>query len=189
MRLIILTILLLLFVTEIKAQKKSISKIENIKDSIDRPLKSIGLNFLGDASRISINHEKLYLVGKSNILSTKLGLGYNQEFCISFGSGSCSAKEDYLTIPHHFTANIGKKRSFFEFGLGGTMISGKTTWPYILYGIIGYRFLPLQSNKFNFRIYFQPPIPIRKLKKPIDNDFPHPDILYIPLGLNIGISF
>ena len=171
-----------------KAQKKSISKIENIKDSFNRPLKSIGLNFLGDASIISINHEKLYLVGKSNILSTKLGLGYNQEFCISFYSGQCSPIEDYLTIPHHFTANIGKKRSFFEFGLGGTMISGKTNWPggpYILYVIIGYRFLPLLSNKFNFRIYCQPPIPIGK----VDNDFSLPDFIYIPLGLNIGISF
>ena len=166
-----------------KAQKKSISKIENIKDSFNRPLKSIGLNFLGDASKISINHEKLYLVGKSNILSTKLGLGYNQEFCISFYSGQCSAKEDYLTIPHHFTANIGKKRSFFEFGLGGTMIYGKTNWPYILYGIIGYRFLPLQSNKFNFRIYFQPPIPILA-KLPFNFLY-----VYSPLGLNIGISF
>ena len=96
------------------------------------------------------------IVGKSNVLSTKVGLGYNQEFCISFGTGSCSPVEDYLTIPHHFTVNIGKRRSFFfEFRLGGTMLSGKTTWPYVLYGILGYRFLPLHKlNKFNFRIYF-----------------------------------
>mgnify|MGYP003327803738 CR=1 FL=1 len=168
------------FVIEIKAQEKSISQIEKIQSVEDRLLNNISLNLLGDASIISINYEKQYLVGKSYILSSKVGLGYNQEFCISFGTGSCSPVEDYLTIPHHFTANIGKGRSFFEFGLGGTILSGKTTWPYILYGIIGYRFQPLQSNKFNFRIYLQPPIPIRKLKKPVDNDFPHPDIRYIP---------
>ena len=187
-RLILLS-LLFCFGSEIKAQEKSISQIEKIKSIEDRPLNNISLNLLGDASRISFNYEKQYLVGKSNILSTKVGLGYNQEFCISFGAGSCSPVEDYLTIPHHFTANIGKRRSFFEFGLGGTILSGKTTWPYVLYGILGYRFLPLQLNKFNFRIYFQPPIPTRELKKPVDNDFPHPDILYIPFGVSVGFSF
>ena len=186
---LILLSLLFCFGSEIKAQEKSISQIEKNKSIEDRPLNNISLNLLGDASRISFNYEKQYLVGKSNILSTKVGLGYNQEFCISFGAGSCSPVEDYLTIPHHFTANIGKRRSFFEFGLGGTILSGKTTWPYVLYGILGYRFLPLQLNKFNFRIYFQPPIPTRELKKPVDNDFPHPDILYIPFGVSVGFSF
>ena len=188
LRLIFLSILVCLSL-EVKTQEKSISQIENIQSVEDRPLNNISLNLLGDASIISINYEKQYLVGKSYVLSTKFGLGYNQEFCISFGTGSCSPVEDYLTIPHHFTANIGKRRSFFEFGLGGTMLSGKTTCPYILYAIIGYRFQPLQSNKFNFRIYLQPPIPIRELNKPVDNDFPHPDILYIPFGVSVGYSF
>ena len=125
-RLILLS-LLFCFGTEIKAKEKSISQIEKNKSIEDRPLNNISLNLLGDASRISFNYEKQYLVGKSNILSTKVGLGYNQEFCISFGAGSCSPVEDYLTIPHHFTANIGKRRIFFEFRLGCTMLPEKTT--------------------------------------------------------------
>ena len=174
-----------------KVEEKSIAKAieEVLNGSSKRPLHNISLNLFGDASKLSINYERQYLVGKSNILSTKFGLGYNQEFCISLWGISCSPIEDYLTIPHHFTANIGKRRSFFEFGLGGTVLYGETRWPYILYGIIGYRFLPLQSNKLNFRIYLQPPIPIRKIKKPVDNDFPHPDILYIPIGVSVGFSF
>jgi hypothetical protein len=188
LRLIFLSILVCLSL-EVKTQEKSISQIENIQSVEDRPLNNISLNLLGDASIISINYEKQYLVGKSYVLSTKFGLGYNQEFCISFGNGSCSPVEDYLTIPHHFTANIGKRRSFFEFGLGGTILSGETSEPYILYGIIGYRFLPFHSNKFNFRIYLQPPIPIKELEKPVDNDFPHPDIRYFPVGVSAGISF
>ena len=186
---LIFTSILVCLSLEVKTQEKSISQIEKIQSVEDRPLNNISLNLLGDASIISINYEKQYLVGKSYILSTKVGLGYNQEFCISFGTGSCSPVEDYLTIPHHFTANIGKRRSFFEFGLGGTILSGETSEPYILYGIIGYRFLPFHSNKFNFRIYLQPPIPIRELKKPVDNDFPHPDIRYIPFGVSVGFSF
>ena len=63
------------------------------------------------------------------------------------------------------------------------MLLGKTSHPYILYPIIGYRFLPLQSNKFNFRLYFQPPI------QNIGGEFGHPDILWIPVGMSIGSSF
>lgn len=180
-RLILLS-LLCFFAIEIKAQENSISQIEKIQSVEDRPLNNISLNLLGDASYISINYEKQYLVGKSYILSAKLGLGYNQEFCISLGTGSCSPVEDYLTIPHHFTANIGKRRSFFEFGLGGTILYGETSEPYILYPIIGYRFLPMQSNKINFRLYFLPP-------PYADGPFGHPDILFFIVGASLGISF
>ena len=188
LRLIFLSILFCLSL-DVKTQEISMPKTEKNQSIENRPLNNISLNLLGDASIISINYEKQYLVGKSYILSTKFGLGYNQEFCISFGNGSCSPVEDYLTIPHHFTANIGKRRSFFEFGLGGTILSGETSEPYILNVIIGYRFLPFHSNKFNFRIYLQPPIPIKELEKPVDNNFPHPDIRYIPFGVSAGISF
>ena len=46
------------------------SQIEKNKSIEDRPLNNISLNFF------SILYEKQYLVGKSNILSTKVGLGY-----------------------------------------------------------------------------------------------------------------
>ena len=180
-RLILLS-LLCFFVTQVKAQEKSISQIEKIQSVEDRPLNNISLNFLGDASQISINYEKQYLVGKSYILSTRVGLGYNQEFCLSFWGVSCSPVKDYLTIPHHFTANIGKRRSFFEFGLGGTILYGETSDPYILYPIIGYRFLPLQSNKINFRLYFLPP-PFE------DGPLGHTDIYFYIVGGSLGISF
>jgi len=178
----LLLLLLLLFGIEIKAQEKSKFQTEKIQSVDDRPLNNISLSLFGDASYISINYEKQYLVAKSYILSAKLGLGYNQEFCISFGSGSCSPVENYLTIPHHFTANIGKRRSFFELGLGGTILYGETSEPYILYPIIGYRFLPMQSNKINFRLYFLPP-------PYADGPLGHPDILFSIVGGSIGISF
>jgi hypothetical protein len=180
-RLILLS--LLFFGIEIKAQEKSISQIEKIQSVEDRPLNSISLNLLGDASKLSINYEKQFLVGESFILTTKFGLGYNHEFRICLFGPCSSPLKYYLTIPHHFTANLGKRRSFFEFGLGGTILYGETSQPYILYPIIGYRFLPLQSNKFNFRLYFQPPI------QEIEGEFGHPDIGWIPVGISIGSSF
>ena len=91
---------------------------QNQEEIVDaRPLNSINLNLLGDASLISINYERQFLVSPAFILSSKLGLGYNFEFII-FGN-----PEHYLTIPHHITGNIGKGRHFFEFGLGGTIIN------------------------------------------------------------------
>ena len=177
-----LILLLCFFGIEIKAQEKSISQIEKIQSVEDRPLNNISLNFLGDASKISINYEKQFLVGESFILTTKFGLGYNQEFRLCL-FGSCSSpSKNYLTIPHHFTANLGNRRSFFEFGLGGTILYGETSEPYILYPIIGYRFLPLQSNKINFRLYFLPP-------PYADGPYGHPDILFFIVGGSLGISF
>lgn len=142
----------------------------------DRPLNSIQINLLGDASIISINYDKQFLISSTFILSGKLGLGYNEEFKICVW-GPCSPSEKYMTIPHHITGNIGKGRHFFEFGLGGTIISGSADKNYLLYPIVGYRILPLNSNKVNFRIFGQ--IPFSGLPE---------DIIYIPVGLSLGIS-
>jgi len=171
------------FGIEINAQENSISQIGEVQSVVNRPLNNISLNLLGDASILSINYEKQYLVRKSFILTTKFGLGYNQEFRLCVFGPCSSPAENYVTIPHHFTANFGKKRSFFEFGLGGTLLFyGETSVPYIFYPIIGYRFLPLKSNNLNFRLYFLPPIQF-------DDPFGHPEIILVPVGASIGISF
>lgn len=144
----------------------------------ERPLNSIQINLFGDASIVSINYDKQFLISPAFILSSKFGLGYNEEFqlCIF---GPCSPPEKYLTIPHHITGNFGKGKHFFEFGLGGTIISGNTNQNYFLYTIVGYRILPLNSNKVNFRLYGQIPFTGFKIE----------DIFFIPFGLSSGISF
>ncbi|WP_418262714.1 hypothetical protein [Flavobacterium faecale] len=151
----------------------------HIDSTPKRPLNSIFINLLGDASIISANYEKLFFVNSSFILSGKLGLGYNEEYelCI-FGSCS-SSTEQYLTIPHHITGNWGKGRNFFEFGLGGTIINGNTSQNYLLYPIVGYRLQPLKSNKVNFRIFGQ--IPFSGIETV--------DILFIPFGVSAGVNF
>tara|TARA_B100001248_G_scaffold51917_1_gene33779 strand:- start:458 stop:970 length:513 start_codon:yes stop_codon:yes gene_type:complete len=151
--------------------------------SQDRPLNNIGINLVGDASHVSIHYEKLQLTDKSYIFGYKLGIGYNQEFQLCIFGPCSSPAENYLTIPHHVTANLGTSKSFFEFGLGGTMLVGETKVPYIFYPILGYRFLPLYSNKLNFRIYFQPPVQF------VDGPTGHPEIPLVIGGMSIGFSF
>jgi hypothetical protein len=134
---------------------------------------------LGDASLFSINYERQFLVSSTIILSSKFGLGYNEEFKLCIIGPCSSSPEKYLTIPHHITGNFGKGKYFFEFGLGGTIINGNTNQPYLLYPIVGFRTLPLMSNKFNFRIFGQ--IPFSGLETE--------DIIFIPFGVSLGISF
>lgn len=144
----------------------------------ERPLNSIQINLLGDASIISINYDKQFLISSTFVLSGKLGLGYNQEFELCF-TGSCPSPKNFTTIPHHITGNIGKGRHFFEFGIGGTVIVGNTKQIYFLYPMVGYRILPLNAGKLNFRIFGQ--IPFSGLGAD--------DILFVPFGLSLGRSF
>jgi len=157
------------------------SVIVSAQNSIDtvgsRPLESYYINFLGYASLISLNYEKIF-VREDLLVSSKIGLGYNQEFQLCIFK-DCSAPENYLTIPHHITGILGKGKHFFELGLGGTIIIGSTRQPYLFYPIAGYRFLPLESNNFNFRIFGQIPFTGMDTR----------DILFIPCGLSVGISF
>lgn len=170
------TVLAILFVvlsTILIAQNKVTS------DDI-RPENNISLNLLGDASIISLNYERLFLINSTFFLTGKLGLGYNEEFELSlWGTSDSEPVEKYLTIPHHITGNYGKGRRCFEFGLGGTIINGNTTQHYLTYAIIGYRVQPFKSRKTNFRIFGN----IRFASTNTD------DILFIPFGLSFGHCF
>ena len=148
------------------------------KDStLVRPANSISINLLGDFSLLSINYERVFVITPSFFIAGKLGVGFNEEFCL-FG---CDDREKYLTIPQHITGNFGKGKNFFEFGLGGSIISGHTVQDYTLYPMVGYRLQPLKSDKLNFRVYLQYPV----------TGYPAvaEDILFIPIGLSFGYCF
>ncbi|MEW5845129.1 MAG: hypothetical protein AB1777_02565 [Bacteroidota bacterium] len=110
-------------------------------------------------------------------MAAKLGVGYNEEFNICIYS-PCPESHKYITIPHHISCNVGTNKHFFEVGLGGTVIMGKTTQPYILYPILGYRFQSLKK-KLKFRIFIQYPFSGGETD----------DILFIPMGISIGRTF
>lgn len=104
---------------------------------------------------VSVNYDKVFLIKHAFILTGKLGAGYYQEIPIWKNQ---LTPPKYFTIPHHITGNLGKRQHFFEFGLGGTFLNGHSDNIYIIYPIIGYRLLPFESNKVNFRIYGQIPV-------------------------------
>ena len=148
----ILTFILVICAIVVVAQSSS-------ESSNSRPANNINLNLFGDISLISLNYERLFFVRPSFALASKIGIGYDQEYCLGF-FGGCGSIYNFFTIPHHLTGIIGKERRFFEFGLGGTMRVGKKRKyvnRYFLYPIIGMRFLPLNSNLI-FRIFSQIPI-------------------------------
>lgn len=145
---------------------------------VKRPGNNLTLNLLGDASIISINYERFIVITPALFAPGKLGLGHNKEYRLCFFGPCTSSPDIYLTIPHHFTLNLGKKSNFFEFGLGGTIINGNTTQNYLLYPVFGLRTLPFNSNKINFRIYLQFPFSGMEAE----------DIVFIPVGLSLGLS-
>lgn len=169
----ILIVVHILFGTVLFAQN-------NIDPSNVRPINGININLLGDASLVSINYERLLLINSNFFIAGKAGLGYNEDFNICI-FGPCSPPEKYLTIPHLITGNLGIDVLFFEFGLGGTLISGNTNRHYLFYPIVGFRLQPLKSIGMNFRGFFQ---------------YPHIDVLhevnsllFLPFGLSLGVCF
>jgi hypothetical protein len=145
----------------------------------NQPSNNIYINLLGDASIISINYERRFYVTPTYFLIGKIGYGYNEEFdlCVL---GTCASFEKYPTIPHHISVNIGKRRHYLEVGIGGTYIGGKADEKYIIYPIAGYRLHPLRKNKINFRIYGE---------YPLSGDLLREEILFIPIGFSMGLSF
>ncbi|MFD2515934.1 hypothetical protein ACFSRY_18830 [Pontibacter locisalis] len=142
-----------------------------------RPQNNIYINLLGDASIVSLNYDRLLFISQGFFFSGKVGVGYNEEFSICSSEG-CSP-EQFITVTHHVTGNLGKGRHFAEFGLGGTLINGNTNEKYLAYPIVGYRLQPLRSKKVNLRVYGSVPF------TGLDTE----DILYAPYGLSVGISF
>ncbi|MBE0651294.1 MAG: hypothetical protein IH595_10690, partial [Bacteroidales bacterium] len=144
----------------------------------NRPVDNLNLTFLGNASLISFNYERLFFIKPASFLAFDLGLGYNEEFQICI-FGPCPPTLKYFTLPHYVTGNIGKRRHFFEFGLGGTVIVGNTAQHYLLYPIAGYRLQPLKSDRMYFRVFGQ--IPFVGLETI--------DVIFVPVGFSIGASF
>ena len=152
---------------------------DNDDFAVKRPVNSIYINLLGDASIVSINYERILSIDSRVIWTSKLGLGFNERLDFRWPGAPSRPPVYFLTMPHHITGNLGKGRHLFEFGLGGTIIIGNTNFPYLYYPIVGYRILPLRSNKTNFRIYVQ--IPFSGLDPG--------DVLFIPFGFSLGRSF
>ena len=138
----------------------------------------ISANFGGDASIMSLGFEKLFFLKSGPVLAGKIGFGFNQEFII-FGS---EAPVNFFTLPHSFTVNLGNgKRSFGEFGIGGTWLTDNHVHRYFIYPMIGFRYHPFNNPGFSFKAWaFWPFGQVDKVDAT--------DVMFSPLGLSFGLA-
>ena len=141
-------------------------------------VKGINVNLLGNASIASISYERNYIVKEKLTVAGSLGLGFNTEYRFCFG-GCSSPSNKYLTIPHFITGNLGKKKEFFEFGVGGTFLFGKGDIQYLPFPIIGYRLQSLQHNNSYFRFMLSVPF----------YGWGKTEVFFSPVGISMGKSF
>ena len=143
---------------------------------------NVTLSFLGNGSFMSLDYERLFFLAPNKFISNSFGIGGGSEieFCLN-GSSPCSSTKGLLTVPHSLTANWGRNRHFFEFGIGGTIVIGNTNENYFLYPILGWRIQPNKSKlgRNNFRLFVSVPF------SGIETE----DILWIPIGISYGVLF
>lgn len=149
-------------------------------------LNNISLNF-GGGTELSANYERLYYLTSNFFLAGQIGIGY----CTKYDEQTGESIENFLVLPHHFTGNIGKKRSYFEFGLSSALVLGDVKKPYPIGPLIGYRHHPLKAKRVGFRVYFN--FPVSVLGKDFNPFWPEFDFefgyQYVPLGFCIGYKF
>ncbi len=141
---------------------------------------NISVTFFGDASMLNLKYERVLSPFRFGFFTASLGagLGMSGDSRNFLESESFEEKQFFGVIPHHFTANFGSGKHFFEAGIGGTVFTGAPAQDYIGYPILGYRFQNSGNIKSNFRIFVQSPI--------FEN--PGPEVLFMPLGFSMGFS-
>jgi hypothetical protein len=113
---------------------------------LSRPKNNIYGNLFGDASTVSVNYERLFMINPYLFLAGKAGLGVRIEEQLPYGV------DTYTTLPFHATVNVGIKKHFLEFGYGVTAdLTHPPNRPSYYnptkgYVIVGYRFQPLTSD-------------------------------------------
>lgn len=173
MKRLFISILIITYSSILNAQLK----LDNIEI---RPKNNAYLTIGGaDGALISLNYERLFLTSEKFFITAKIGAGYNEQFrlCIL---GPCSPPiKKYFVITEHLTADFGKGKSFFEVGLGSTIICGVASTNVLIYPILAYRIQPLVSKKILFRI---------SLGFPIFN-YDNIELIFLPIGFSVGGSF
>ncbi|MCU0409943.1 MAG: hypothetical protein MUC70_01440 [Bacteroidales bacterium] len=105
-------------------------------------------------------------------------------FVLFSNSASITAQVSQVSLPFHFSRNLGRGSSFLECGIGMTLLFDHPESDGISYLILGYRLaLPLKHRiAFAFRIKLDIPLNYRNVVGEGDPQF-------IPAGLGLGISF
>lgn len=143
------------------------------KTAISQAKSDLHVSLFGDASIIAFNLERRFPVAPKLFLTAKVGVGAGTKFCF-FG---CS--NPYLTLPHHITVNWGKNKRFLELGLGGIGFPRTLRNNYILYPILGFRFLFSKNHESVGRLFLTYPL----------NDFDRKQVSFSVFGCSLGTRF
>ncbi len=158
---------------------------EEIDYTAVRPGNNVCFFFISNGSLISLGYERLLIVSEGYFIAGGLALGYSVE--------PFTLRESYWSFPHQITMNLGRKRSFFEFGLGGNLLMGMTDETegffdtedrkYIVFVTFGYRFQPVEKERVMFKIGISLPIPFTNF---VPDEV---DTFFWPGGYTVGLSF
>lgn len=173
MKRIILLLVFLNFALIISAQDEE-------RLPVPDPLNSINVDLLGNATIIGVSYERIIKISKNSFLAGKIGTGYGRQLLFDYYDTLVTKFPVYLSFPHQFTFNIGKKRNFFEVGIGGTLIIGDASPHYVPYITAGYRLQPLYAGNIRFRV-FGNFLPL--------NHKNYRNIYFVPFGLSLGLCF
>lgn len=157
-------LVLICLTTTIYAQVSSESKSQ-------RAMNVVSMGVGGGATYISFEYERLF--GRGNI------------FFVSAGAGLGAATEPlskayYTTMPFHVSGNFGRGTSFFEYGVGRTIIANSPDFSYL---ILGYRLALMKRHKLSFSFRLNLSVPFKF------NVIEEMDPQFIPLGIGLGIGF
>ena len=154
---------------------------QEIKFFNQRPKKNISLGVGGEGGILSLNHEKLHLFSFKLMMSNKIGIGLTQDFSFQ------DPQNYFIALPANISFCFGKRRVLFEAGFGATVFLqiNQPFYQFCFYPIIGYRWQPLKMNKIFFKIFAALPNKLNKSNISISDS----EILFVPIGINIGKSF
>ena len=154
---------------------------QEIKFFNQRPKKNISVGIGGEGGLLSLNHEKLHLFSFKLMMSNKIGIGITQDYSFT------NPQNYFITLPTNISFCFGKRRVLFEAGLGATVFLqiNEPFYQFCFYPIIGYRWQPLKMDKLFFKIFASFPNKLNQNNISISES----EILFVPIGINVGKSF
>ena len=154
---------------------------QEIKFFNQRPKKNISFGVGGESGLISLNHEKLHLFSFKLMMSNKIGIGLTQDYSLT------NPQNYFIALPANISFCFGKRRVLFEAGFGATVFLqiNEPLYQFCFHPIIGYRWQPLKMNKLFFKIFAALPNKLNQSNISISES----EILFVPIGINIGKSF
>ena len=166
-------IALLVYNVGVVAQKRTDLMIRDYPNNIN-------LNLFGDIGGVSINYERAFFIRKQFFMAGRAGFGASYKLRNCFYRRCTTPTIRRFLIPHHLTFNLKiVHHHFFEFGLGSLPIFQEQSKDYIFYSILGIRIFHPKNFREIFRVYCS----IRLYHVHKD------EILFIPFGMSMGVSF